>query len=288
MLTQVACAMENDSVTHHAALKQGVVLHRALANDSRQEYFLYVPHGSGNDAKIFVTVHGISRNAKEHAQKFAPFAEKYKVIMIAPYFPTDRFPDYQRLGREGKGERADVALNKVVAEVANLTGANAHRLYLFGYSGGAQFVHRYMLGYPERVAKVVLGAPGWYTFPDTNLKYPHGIQRSRSLPRMQFSPADFLAIPVCVLVGERDNRRDAELNKSPQIDLLQGKTRLERGRRWVDAMKRQAHAFGLITSYVFRTLPHSPHSFTLSMQRGEMGEKTFDFLFINDGNPDAS
>lgn len=288
MLPQVAFVMERDSAPHHAALTQGIILHRTLAKDPSREYLLYVPYGSGNDTKIFVTVHGISRNVREHAQRFAPFAEKYKVIMIAPHFSADHFPDYQRLGREGKGKRADAALNEIVTEVANLTGTHAHRLYLFGYSGGAQFVHRYMLAYPDRVAKAVLGAPGWYTFPDTNLKFPKGIQESRSLPQVQFNPAYFLTIPVCVLVGERDNRRDAELNKSSQIDLLQGRTRLERGRRWVNAMKHQAHARGLITPYIFHTLPRSPHSFTLSMRRGKMGEKTFNFLFANDASPNAS
>lgn len=282
MLSQAAAVMAEDFVPFDVSLERGVVLHRTLESDPRQAYFLYVPHGGGDGAKIFVAVHGISRNAEEHAQRFAPFAEQYGVVMIVPYFPADRFPDYQRLGREGKGERADLVLKEIVREVASLTGARARRLYLFGYSGGAQFVHRYMLAYPGRVARAVLGAPGWYTFPDANLKYPKGIRGSNSLPNVQFDPARFLTIPVCVLVGERDHRRDAELKKSPQIDLRQGATRLERGRRWVDAMTDQAQARGLATPYVFHTLPRSPHSFTRSMRRGGMGERTFNFLFAND------
>ena len=285
MLPQVAFVMDKDPSLQHTTLTQGAILHRTLANNPGQEYFLYVPHGTENDAKIFVTVHGISRNASEHAQKFAPFAEKHKVIMIAPHFPSDRFPDYQRLGREGKGERADTALNEIVAEVTNLTWTRVRQLYLFGYSGGAQFAHRYMLAYPERVAKVVLGAAGWYTFPDMNLRFPKGLQESRSLPQVRFNPENFLTIPVCVLVGEQDNRRDADLNKSPQIDLFQGRTRLERGRRWINAMEHQARAHGLITPYAFHVLPRSPHSFTLSMHRGRMGEETFGFLFANSADP---
>ena len=258
-------------------LERGVVLQRTLRTDTRQKYFLYVPQRGGNSAKIFVTVHGISRNAMEHARKFSAFAEKFGVVMIAPYFPSEDFPDYQRLGRKGK--RADIMLNEIVSEVSELTGASAHKLYLFGYSGGAQFVHRYMLAYPDRVTKVVLGAPGWYTFPNPTLKYRRGIQESRSLPQIQFDPAKFLNIPVCVLVGEKDNQRDAELNQSPQIDILQGRTRIERGQRWVDEMISQARTQGLSTIYAFRLLPNSPHSFSISMRRGGMGEKTFDFLF---------
>ncbi|MDV6340268.1 hypothetical protein R2103_00590 [Nitrosomonas sp. Is24] len=269
--------MATSIVPRSKPMERGVVLQRTLQTDSRQKYFLYVPRQGGNGAKIFITVHGISRNVRQHAKEFAAYAEKYGVVMIAPYFPADRFPDYQRLGR--KGNRADIVLNAIVAEVAQLTGASSDKLYLFGYSGGAQFVHRYMFAYPERVARIVLGAPGWYTLPDASLKFPIGIQPVLSIPQVQFNSTRFLNIPVCVLVGEKDNRRDAELNKSTTIDRLQGKTRIERGRHWVEEMSYQARLLGLPTTYAFHLLPDSPHSFAISMERGGMGERTFDFLF---------
>lgn len=277
MMLQITPASAIDITARSKPIERGVVLQRTLQTDDHQKYLLYVPRRGGDSAKIFVTVHGISRNVTEHARKFSSYAEKFGVVMIAPYFPADRFPDYQRLGLKGK--RADKVLNEIVSEVANLTGASTHKLYLFGYSGGAQFVHRYMLAYPERVAKIVLGASGWYTFPNSTLKYPRGIQESQSLPQIQFDPGQFLNIPVCVLVGEKDNQRDAELNKSPQIDRLQGVTRIERGRRWVEEMIYQARTRGLPTAYAFHLLPNSPHSFSISMRRGGMGEKTFNFLF---------
>ncbi len=260
----------------------GTVSKRMLGDATRQRYFLYVPQRGGANAPVFVTVHGISRNAREHAERFASFAERYGVVLIAPYFSKDRFPDYQRLGRKGKGERADLALDRIVAEVGYLTGAQTGKLFLFGYSGGAQFVHRYALAHPERVAKVVLGAPGWYTFPDPTVKYPKGIAQTKGLPDVTFDPAGFLAIPTCVLVGERDVRQDVALNKSPTIAQQQGSTRLERGEHWVAAMTRAAEVQGLKTSYTFQTLPRSRHSFTQSMVRGGMGKMVFDCLFENE------
>lgn len=277
MLLPVSCALATSIVPRAKPLERGVLLHRVLQTDARQQYWLYVPKQGGAGRKIFVTVHGISRNVSEHAKRFSVYAEKYGVVMIAPYFPVDRFPDYQRLGR--KGQRADIALNAIAAEVARLTGASADKLYLFGYSGGAQFVHRYLFAYPERVAKAVLGAPGWYTLPDPALEFPLGIQPSARMPQVHFDPTRFLSIPVCVLVGERDRRRDAELNKTTKIDRLQGKTRIERGRRWLEAMMQEARGKGLSTPYAFHLLPDSPHSFSISMKRGGMGDKTFDFLF---------
>lgn len=258
-------------------LERGVVLQRTLSSDDQQQYFLYIPQRGGARAKVFVSVHGISRNAIEHAERFSVFAETYGVVVVAPYFPEDRYPDYQRLGR--KGERADKVLDSIVGEVARLTGADTRKLYLFGYSGGAQFVHRYMLAYPQRVARVVLGAPGWYTFPDATQAFPKGIRVTQGLTDIEFRPEQFLQVPVCVLVGENDDQRDNELNQSPRIDTLQGKTRIERGRRWVEAMTSQAKVHGLQTPYHFELLPDSSHSFSVSMRRGAMGMKTFDFLF---------
>ena len=282
MLLPVSCALATTVLPRAKPLERGVLLHRVLQTDVHQQYWLYIPKQGGAGRKIFVTVHGISRNVNDHAKRFSVYAEKYGVIMIAPYFPVERFPDYQRLGRKGK--RADIALNAIAAEVAQLTGATADKLYLFGYSGGAQFVHRYLFAYPERVAKAVLGAPGWYTLPDPALEFPLGIQPSASMPQVRFDPDRFLSIPVCVLVGEKDHRRDAELNKKAKIDRLQGKTRIERGRHWLESMIREARGKGLSTPYVFHLLPDSPHSLSISMRRGGMGDKTFDFLFSTSVN----
>lgn len=282
--TASAMAVETDNSRDGLESRSyaGVVSKQILGDATRQEYFLYVPQRGGANAPVFITVHGISRNAREHAERFASFAERYGVVLIAPDFSQDSFPDYQRLGRKDKGERADLALDRIVAEVGRLTGAQTGKLFLFGYSGGAQFVHRYTLAHPERVAKVVLGAPGWYTFPDSTVKYPRGIVQTKHLPGVTFDLARFLTIPTCVLVGERDVRQDVALNKSPKIAQQQGPTRLARGERWIAAMTRAAEAQGLKTSYTFHTLPRSRHSFTQNMKRGRMGEMVFDCLFGNE------
>lgn len=257
-------------------LIRGQVLHRTLQTNRQQRYYLYLPHCMTLETKIFVTIHGISRNAREHAKKFSALAEAYNTVLIAPFFPSDRFPDYQRLGRTG--QRADYALNEILLEVAELTGLATESFYLFGYSGGAQFAHRYLFAYPNRVRKLALGAPGWYTYPDPSVNYPRGLKNIQRL-QLTADPTAYLRIPVCVLVGERDNQRDDELNQSPKIDCLQGKTRIERGQNWIKEMMLQAKVQGLDTLYSFRLLPNSPHSFSISMRRGNMGKQVFSFLF---------
>lgn len=263
-------------------IRPGIISSRIVEQAFRQPYFLYVPRHGAINAPVFITVHGISRNAREHAESFASFAEHYGVVLVAPYFSQHDFPDYQRLGRKGKGARADWALDRIVDAVGRLTGAQTGKLFLFGYSGGAQFVHRYTLAHPQRVAKVVLGAPGWYTFPDPTVKYPKGIAPTKRLPGVTFDPVNFLTIPTCVIVGKRDVRQDAGLNTSAKIARQQGGNRVERGRQWIAAMARAAEAQGLATPYDFQTLPRARHSFSQSMRRGRMGEMVFAYLFGKD------
>ncbi len=253
------------------------ILSCTLRQDPTQRFLLYLPRRDMKAAPVFVTVHGISRNAEEHAQLFAPFAEQYGAILIAPLFPAERFPDYQSLGR--KGEPSDVMLDKIIAEIGSLTRAQTDRLYLFGYSGGGQFVHRYAMAHPERVARYAVAAAGWYTFPDPFLEYPRGIRQTSFFPDVSFDPARFLAVPACVLVGEKDIRRDPHLKKSRLTDRQQGSTRLERGIRWVQAMVDAAKAHRLKTPYTFHLIPRSNHSFAECMLKGNMGRLVFRYLF---------
>jgi pimeloyl-ACP methyl ester carboxylesterase len=261
-----------------APITTGRIMARRLAQDPRQDYFLYVPPGAAEGAPTLVTVHGISRNAGEHIEGFQPLAEEHGVVLVAPVFPPDRFPDYQRLGKSGRGERPDRALGQILAEVAAATGADTNRLLLFGFSGGGQFAHRYAMAYPGRVAAVAIGAAGWYTFPDPLMRFPRGLKPHPGLGDLSFDAAEFLRIPMGVFVGERDVRRGAVLKQSNDLDEQQGATRLERGERWVAAMRAAAAAHALPTEYTFAVLPHAGHSFKRSMIRGGMGGLVFEFL----------
>ncbi len=261
-----------------ASLPRGEVIQRCHREDPKLSYFLYLPQGDLKKSRILVAVHGISRNAYEQAFSFASQAEGYGVILVAPSFDKDSFTGYQRLGWTKKSTRADLALERILDEVIQLTGAPEAPCSLFGFSGGGQFAHRYAMAYPERVARVVLGAPGWYTFPDPTRRYPWGIKSSRH-SRLGFTPSQFLSIPTCVLVGEYDNLRDEDLNKSSRIDSQQGCDRLERGSRWVQAMVAAARARNLDAHFCFEVLPGVDHSFSNCIKFGSLEAKVFNFLF---------
>ena len=260
------------------SLQNGVMMVRTL--EGGPAYLLYIPRKGGENAPVFVTVHGISRDAIEQAYMYADLAERYGVVMIAPYFSEPPFSDYQFMGRNGRGQRADLALDKIADEVGKLTHANVDKLYLFGYSGGGQCVHRYTLAHPGRVAKVAIGAAGWYTFPDPDLPYPYGLKVSRKdLSGVVFDPGKFLQVPTRVFVGAEDVKQDPALNKSLRIVRQQGETRVERAQNWIVAMKKAADSLGVQTPYSVELLPGAGHSYSQSMQIGGMGPKVFSFLF---------
>lgn len=271
-----AAAAESPRVVVSAAAPR-VTWHRLGGDGPR--YCLFLPSERRRDDALLVAVHGISRNAREQARLLAPRAEREGVTIVAPLFEPDSYGDFQRLGRRGRGGRADLLLDAMVAEVRAQHGLRDAPLHLFGFSGGGQFVHRYAMAHPERVAAAVATAAGWYTFPDRGLAYPYGIGAPDALPGVEFDLARILRVPIAVLVGERDHWRDPELRANRRVDAHQGTTRIERARRWSAAMRTAARLRGLRTPYRFELLPGCGHSFRNAVRRGGLGDRVFALLF---------
>lgn len=257
----------------------GTLTRRALDGLPQLEYFVYLPTQGQRHDRFFVSVHGISRNAEEHLLGFIAQAERYGAAMLAPLFPEEHFPRYQRLGGSGKEGRADLAFERILQDASQWLGLNTGSLRIFGFSGGGQFVHRYALFYPKRVQRMVLGAPGWYTLPDPSRDYPQGLRSSSAWPRLRFAPARFLTIPTLVMVGEEDDIRDDDLNKTRRIDAVQGLNRVERGERWVGAMRAMARAFNLPSDFRLEMVPNANHAYESYLAHPPFAEQVFSFLF---------
>lgn len=256
-------------------------------------YYLHRPAGDVEGAPVIVAVHGISRNAREQARAFGSHAARQGFVTVAPHFSPTRFPAYQRLGRCRHGPRAapDLALAGILDHVRASTGADTSRVFLFGFSGGAQFAHRFALCSPGRVKAMVLGSAGWYTFPDTSEPFPRGIGRA---PLAQgWDLAGMLRVPTLVVVGDRDTHRDGAFNTSPRLDTQQGRNRIERGARWAAAMQQAADRAGLGPRFSFATLPGCGHSFAQCAAEGGLVPAALEFFLTATrrmplGPPDAN
>ena len=260
------------------SLPEQQVFRRVLRHDPAQEYFVYIPSSGGHDAPMCVCVHGLSRNPLRKVRLLSDQAEKYGVVLVAPHFAAQQHPDFQRLGRAGRGERADLTLQGIVEEASWLTGASSARVYLVGHSGGAQFVHRYVMAHAQRVAGAAVCSAGWYTLPDHTRRFPHGIRMTSRLRDVRFDPEEFLRVPISVIVGEKDTSSQ-DLRRSARLDAEQGRTRVERARNWVAAMQQAARSYGIEPSLSLRIVPGAGHSFKCSVQQHGLGEIVFEELF---------
>jgi hypothetical protein len=133
------------------------------------------------------------------------------------------------------------------------------------------------MAHPERIARYVASAAGWYTFPDESRDFPYGLRRPPSGLDMSRQRL-FLNVPGCAFVGARDRRRGASLRQREHVDAQQGTTRIERAMRWTEAMNARAQALDLPPPLQLHQLPGTGHSFGGLVRRAALNEQAWAFL----------
>lgn len=128
-----------------------------LAANPAQEYYLYVPAGQPA-APVFVAVHGAGGSGADMYRVWAAHAEREGFVLVCPSFQAG----YQRLEAG-----ADEGLTAILDEVAREHPAARSRrpVFLVGFSGGAQFVHRWAFRHPDQVCGVAALSAGSYDPP---------------------------------------------------------------------------------------------------------------------------
>jgi pimeloyl-ACP methyl ester carboxylesterase len=221
-------------------------------------------------SRILVSVHGYSgrknnqrgrKQVKKYAEYWSGLADERGWVILAPHFDEKTFKnDYQRLNPTGPP--ADLRLNDLIWEVGRLLPElPTDRVFLFGFSGGGQFVHRYVAFEPERVIRAVAGAPGWYMWP-VSLSYPIGAYLD-GMPATGNPLLERLcSASLLILVGEKDSTQRVFRKRFQGHDLMkmQGNGRKERALNWVAAMKKWAQDHGRSCNISCMTIPNVAHS----------------------------
>lgn len=228
-----------------------------------------LPEHIDPSASPLVAVHGIHRDARTQAMVFGLQSVELGRVVIAPVFRYRHWQGYQQV--YGK-RRADLGLLALLDQLSASLRIDVSRFDLFGYSGGAQFAHRFALAYPHRIRELHLLAAGWYSFPDAE-PYPYGLGPPVSpvpgySPLLKASLGHFLSLPIRVYVGEHDNDIDEHVRSSAALDRQQGPNRLVRGQRWVAALREVAQARGLDPDIDFHVLRDCGHDFKTCAGRG--------------------
>jgi pimeloyl-ACP methyl ester carboxylesterase len=240
-------------------------------------YWAYVPE-CAQPAATLVLIHGSARDTGRMFRAFLPTAMARNIPIVIPSFPASTFRGYQRLAGAAGPQAARLAMDGTLRDALNVLGIATARVTMCGFSGGAQFAHRYALFSPHRVRRLVVASAGYYTYLEADRRYPYGI--GPSVLRGDTGPdvEAFLRVPMRVLVGEQDIERTPGLRSGPTLDGRQGSNRLTRALGWVDHLESVAASRHVPSKVSFDLLPGTPHSFSSAVHRGHLVTRVVDFL----------
>ena len=140
------------------------------------------------------------------------------------------------------------------------------------------------MAHPDMVRRYALSAAGWYTFPDESIPFPMGTaQTPAEFPRLD--PRRFLRVPGRVFVGQREHAHSPLLRRGGVLDEAQGITRLDRARRWVDAMRAAARTHAFDASVDLVEIADGAHGFRGLARRTTLVPEVLDFLVPESVSP---
>jgi hypothetical protein len=215
--------------------------------------YTYKPASYRNGPMLMV-FHGVDRNAEEYRDDARGLGDRHAAIVVAPEFDRKQFPakKYQHGGLRAAGAENSVTpraewtwslVPQIALEIRRREGRADMPYYLIGHSAGGQFVGR-LAGFVESDARRILVAnPSSYLFPSSAVEFPYGFGGLPGELSDEQRLRRYLAQPLTIYLGTKDNERDDDLDTSPEADL-QGNTRLERGRKVFDAARRLARDKG--------------------------------------------
>lgn len=230
----------------------------------------FIPDGDPTQMKVQIVMHGASRNADEYLKGWEESSKAYKLIIIVPEFSKEQFS----IGTYTQGNLLDslkhlndsqktifYLLDELFLFTKNQLKLEQNGFYLFGHSAGGQFVHRFLQFHNSPyVISAVAANPGWYTYPDENIKYPYGIQNLFSDP--QNVRKEYFSKDMTILLGTADTLRSSNLRMNADADK-QGLNRLERGKNYYNTLKNVAQSQNIPFNWKLSFVQDAGHDHTL-------------------------
>jgi poly(3-hydroxybutyrate) depolymerase len=170
-------------------------------------YCVHLPSPCRARPRLLVVLHGSDYQHEAMCRFFASFADEANAIVLAPLFRkvggAEDLEGFKFL-RSPHGEY-DRLLLAMVDEVAHEYGVADSRFAMFGFSGGAQFAHRFYYVHPQRLHAVSIAAPGMVTLLDDTQGGWIGTKDLRAQFGYGVDLAALRAVPVQLLVGAADS-----------------------------------------------------------------------------------
>jgi predicted esterase len=229
------------------------------------QVFTYRPNCP--DPAILLVFHGVSRNADGYRDHARPIADKLCMIVVAPKFDKQRFPQwrYQYGGIVHRQKVQDQSkwTGQLVVELmewVRVQEGRDRRVFMIGHSGGAQFLSRLAAFIPTDAVRIVITNPSTHVLPTFQTPAPFGFGKVYREGRDTAELRRYLATPVTIYLGDEDVA-SAELDESPEA-MAQGATRLERGLRAFNEGRALAKAMGWTFKWRLVQLPGVGHNAT--------------------------
>ena len=225
----------------------------ALRSDPRISYAAYIPdahYPPHEDAKtrlpLIVAIHGTSRGYHRHLAAWKDFADTHRCAVVTPLFPAMlQGPldgdGYHYLGRQpaiqgGMAKALDTKLVKTGSSTNPELGGNdirydhilldildevsirwpaidTSRIFLTGFSGGGQCVHRFAYLHANRIVALAIGAPGTATKIDLDVKWPLGTADFDTVFSQPVNIEALRKVPTLAVVGGEDTQSRADLRR---------------------------------------------------------------------------
>ena len=271
------------------------VPHCAIQADPRFSYSAFIPDehypqspAQSSKLPVLVAVHGTSRRSHRNLAAWREFALENRCAIFAPLFPclvsgpTD-IDGYHYLGKPPRPDSATwdamiqsrVPVPKVFAQVDNREvrhdllllamldeisirwpALDTSRVFLTGFSGGGQFVSRFMLFHPTRLLAVAIGAPGSVTALDFNKPWPAGMADVESICGIGVDMNALKALPIIAAVGGEDT--DGMASKVRRFIKDDAKEELDKTR--VQRLANQVEQWRSLSMDVeFEVVPEAKH-----------------------------
>ena len=250
--------------------------YRSAGNPDVRVYAV-IPSTLSAATRVLLSMHGNSRTGSDFVDIWRSWATQHDYIVVTPHYDIENWPTtgmYQ-MGNVFTGDDCTGTLNPeerwtftidlgVHQRVRDGFGLADPRFDMWGFSGGGQHVHRFMLFKPDAPVRLAIAAgSGWYTAPDLGIDCPYG-QDDAPLGFTHQQVLDWTNRNMIIMVGTSDTVRDEDLRTTARADA-QGLNRYERAHY----MWNKGFAFNPATRWRCIDVPNVAHEAKLMAQAAQ-------------------
>ncbi len=238
------------------------------------EVFYHIPNGDMTTMPIVMSFHGGSRNGSDYRNYWIAMADANDFMVFAPEFTTSNYPglgdNYLMANIFDDGDNPSPStfnnpdewtfsiLDPLFDYIKADINGTQQRYNGWGHSGGAQFLHRFVLYMPNSNLDVaVCSNAGWYTVPENGVSFPYGILNGQ-LPNSDLISA--FSKKLIVHLGQNDiDPNSPGLRHNTTVDNQQGLFRLERGQYFFSTSQTKAQNQNATFNWEKHEVPNVGH-----------------------------